>query len=452
MTSHRELPHNPAAERAVLGACLKSEQAFWQIADTLRADQFYAPLHQQIFGVVRDICTEGRMSLALVAARLPHEDDEGASIPAYLAVLLKDAEDAGSPADFAQDIADAAARRQLIALAESLLKGVKAGEKGPMDLAAEANAGLTDVMQVASPKRPRRLSEVVAKVAGAAKMASERDVLPGFGAGLPSLDEILGRILPGDLMFLMGAQGDGKSALAMQVGMHIARSAPVLVVQLEMTAEQVGARELAAASGITVGDIQEGAFDFAQRDAILAAQKRLEVPELMVLDDTKLTIRQIRSHCIAMKRTRGLGALIIDQLDKIRPEGRHKDRFERLAEVTGDLKVLAKDLMVPLIVLAQRTRGGQRREDPTPHLLDADAPSIERDADIVLAVWRRETWLRANRPNEKAGGEAMDKWEADIRRFSGSAQIITLKHRRRKTFEERTLKWIGELTRFEELE
>lgn len=452
MSPRRELPHNPAAERAVLGACLKSEQAFWQIADVLRADQFYAPLHQQIFSVVRDICTEGRMSLALVAARLPHEDDDGASIPAYLAVLLKDAEDAGSPADFAQDIADAAARRRLIEVAAIIDKAVRAGEKGPMDIAADASTAILDVMQVASPKRPRRLGEVVSTTRGVAIMAHERDILPGLTMGLPSMDEIVGVVLGGDLMFLIGSQGDGKSALSMQIGMHAARSRPVLLLQMEMTAEQVAARELAAASGISVGAIQEGAFDFAQRDAILAAEKALAAPDMMVLDESRVTVRQLRAHAIAMKRTMGLGLIIIDQLDKLKGEGRYKDRFERLAEITADLKVLAKDLNVPVLCLAQRTRGGQRRDDPTPQVLDADAPSIERDADIVLAVWRRETWLRANRPNDKAGGEAMDKWEADIRRFSGSAQVITLKHRRRKPFEERTLKWIGELTRFEELD
>lgn len=449
--SRRDLPHNLAAERAVLGACLKSDTAFWGVADRLRADQFFHPLHQQVFSVIRDICTEGRLSLSLVASRLPAEDEEGRSMMSYLAVLLKDAEDVGSVEDFVPDIAEAAARRQLIHLAESVLKGVKAGEKGAMDLAADASAAILDVMQVASPKRPQRIGDLAQSVAGASRMANERDVMPGFGTGIPSLDEIVGRMLAGDLVFLVGSQGDGKSALAMQVGMHVAMSRPVLLCQMEMTAEQVAARELAAASGITVGDIQEGAFDFAQRDAMLQAQQWLAGPDMMVLDDSRMTIRQIRAHCIALKRTRGLGMLIIDQLDKIKSEARHKDRFERLAEITGDLKVLAKDLMVPVLVLAQRTRGAQRRDDPTPQINDADAPSIERDGDIVLAVWRKESWLRQNRPHKDAGAEKHGNWETQLALCAGKAQVISLKHRRRKPFEERTLKWIGKLTRFEEL-
>lgn len=450
--SRRELPHNLAAERAVLGACLKSDAAFWGVADKLRADQFYSPLHQQIFSVIRDICTEGRLALQLVAARLPAEDEDGRSMMSYLAVLLKDAEDIGSPDDFVPDIADAAARRQLQALSETIAKAVRAGEKTPMDIASEASTAILDVMHVASPKRPRRIGEVAKTAGRAARQANDGAALPGFGTGLPSLDEIMGRILAGDLIFLMGSQGDGKSALAMQVAMHAALSRTVLVVQMEMTADQVGTRELAAASGITVGDIQEGAFDFAQRDAILAAESALVLPDLFLLDDARYSIRQIRAHAIALKRTTGLGMLVIDQLDKIRGEAKARDKFERLAEVTADLKVLAKDLEVPVVCLAQRTRGGQRRDDPTPQILDADAPSIERDADIVLAVWRKETWLRQNRPNKSAGGEVWEKWEQEVARCSGRAQVITLKHRRMEAYQERTLKWIGRLTRFAEVD
>jgi replicative DNA helicase len=446
------MPHNVAAERAVLGACLKSDSAFWGVADKLRADQFYQPLHQQIFGVIRDICTEGKLSLSLVASRLPEEDEEGRSIMSYLAVLLKDAEDVGSPDDFVPDIADAAARRQLISLSDMIAKAVRAGDKPPMDIASEASTLILDVMHVASPKRPRRLGEVAKGVGRDSRMANEGDVLPGFGTGMPSLDEILGRILAGDLIFLIGSQGDGKSAMAMQIGMHAALSRPVLLVQMEMTAEQVAARELAATSGITVGDIQEGAFDFAQRDALKAAEALVGRPDMMLLDDSRYTIRQIRAHAIALKRTSGLGMIIIDQLDKLKGEGRYKDRFERLAEITADLKVLAKDMKVPVLCLAQRTRGGQRRDDPTPQILDADAPSIERDGDIVLAVWRKESWLRQNRPHKESGGEKMEKWEQEIARATGVAQVITLKHRRKKPFEERTLKWVGKLTRFEELD
>ncbi|WP_029002750.1 replicative DNA helicase [Azorhizobium doebereinerae] len=442
---------NIPAEKAVIGAVLRSESAYWQVADLLRADQFYQPIHQQIYGVVRDICEEGKkLSHPLVVSRLPEEDEEGNSLASYLAVLLKNADEVGSPLDFAGDVADMAARRTLVQIADWMSKQARSFDKSPTDIAAEAESGLNDVMHAAAPRRPRRLNDIVHNVLTASNSARDGGSLPGFGTGLLSVDEILGRILPGDLGFILGSQGDGKSALASQIGVHASLSRPVLMFQFEMTDEVQAAREISAASGISVGDLQEGAFDFAQRDSLVVAEQNLKAHDFYIYDQPKQTIRQIRAHCLAMKRTSGLGMVIIDQLDKIKPQGRHKDRFEKMAELTGDLKDLAKDLRVPVVVLAQRTRGAQRRDDPTPHILDADAPSIERDADWVLAVWREESWLRQNRPDQRQGGAKEDEWLAKLRRAANTAKVIVLKRRRGKANEERELAWDGRVTRFRE--
>ncbi len=442
---------NISAEKAVIGAVLRSESSYWQVADLLRADQFYLPVHQQIYGVVRDICEEGKkLSHPLVVSRLPEEDEEGNSFSSYLAVLLKNADEVGSPLDFAGDVADMASRRMLVKVGDLLAKRARSFEMSPTDIAAEAEAALNDVMHATAPRRPRRLSDAIHTVVSASMRARDGGVLPGFGTGLLSLDEILGRILPGDLGFILGSQGDGKSALAAQIGVHASRSRPVLMLQFEMTEEMQAARELAAASGVSVGDLQEGAFDFAQRDSLMAAEESIKPYDFYIYDEPKQTIRQIRALCLAMKRTFGLGMVIIDQLDKIKAQGRYKDRFEKMAELTGDLKDLAKDLMVPIVVLAQRTRGSQRRDDPTPHILDADAPSIERDADWVLAVWREENWLRQNKPDQRQGAVKEDEWLAKLRRAANTAKVIVLKRRRGKAYEERELIWDGRVTRFRE--
>jgi replicative DNA helicase len=154
---------------------------------------------------------------------------------------------------------------------------------------------------------------------------------------------------------------------------------------------------------------------------------------------------------MAMKRTVGLRALFIDQLDKIKAEGRVRDKFERTAEVTGDLKVLAKELEVPVCTLAQRTRFAQRRDDPQPQLDDADAPSLERDADWVLATWRPFFWLQRRKPDSGVTSEKYAAWEQKLKDSENTAEIICLKHRRRKAFQMRKMRWIGHLTRFEEI-
>lgn len=444
---------NIAAEKAVLGAVLRSEHAYWQVADLLTSAMFSSQVHQQIFGVVRDICEEGRkVSRTLIVSRLPEEDETGQSIPTYIAVLMKDADEVESPLDFAPDIAEMAARRRMVKMGEDLIKQARSFDHNPSDVAAETEAALHDVVHSAAPRRPRRLSTVVSGVIRQAKDARENDVLPGFTTGLPSLDEILGLIRPGDLGVILGSQGDGKSSLAAQIGMHVSMSQPVLMFQMEMTDEDVGARELAAQAGITVGDIQEGALDIWQREKVLEAEQALNKSEFYVYDEAKQTVRQIKAHALSLKRTKGLGMVIIDQLDKIKSETRHRDRFERLAEVTSEVKDLAKFLRLPVILLAQRTRGSQKRDDPKPLINDADAPSIERDADWVIAPWRETNWLLQNPPDFRAGGDKKEEWEFRLARSKKEAKIICLKRRRGEAFEYRQFTWDGALTRFRELD
>jgi replicative DNA helicase len=152
-----------------------------------------------------------------------------------------------------------------------------------------------------------------------------------------------------------------------------------------------------------------------------------------------------------MKQTIGLGAITIDGLKRLRTETRHRDRWDRLEEITGDLKAMALELNVPVLLAVQRTRTARRREDPIPQLDDADAPTLETDSDLVLAVYQESAWLMMNKPNPKAGGEAWDEWEGKVRRAKGMAKIITLKVRSGQPFETREFRFNGPATRFEDL-
>lgn len=456
--SKRNLPakavatNTALAERAVLGALLKNETLYWQVSDILRQDHFSLPLHQQIYGVIRDICEESkRLTLALLLSRLPEQDESGIGMDLTIHALIKNAEEIQTPLDFADQISEAANRRRLEAIGNALVRAAKSPEGAAIDIAGEAEMALLDVMHASAPKRPRLIGEIARGVMASAFKAKQDDFLPGLTTGLPSIDEILGLILPGDSGYILGAQADGKSALAMQIGMHVARQGiPVLVVQLEMSEEQVAARELAKESGITVRLINEGAFDFDQADRIKNAEESLRKHPLYVLDADDITVRQIKSHIVAMKRTLGVGLAIFDQLDKIKSPNRHRDKFERLTEITRDIKILSKSEKVPTITLAQRTRTAQRRDDPTPEIDDADTNSIERDADWVIAPWRLWNWLHKHKPKGRDEAEWMI-WKDRLEKCADLADVICLKTRSGKAFEQRPLRWNGPRTRFEEL-
>jgi replicative DNA helicase len=440
---------NAGAEKAVIGAVIRSPHSYFQLS--LRPDQFFVAVHREIWGVIAGIIeSQATLSLPLMLTRLPAEFGDGQSMAAYLAALVHNA-DGLNAADFSEDISETSARRQALQIADQLAKGIRAGDKRVSEIISESEQALLDVMQSAVPRRPKRLSEINERVMKDAVKAKSQSVLPGYDTGLPSLDEILGRILPGDLGFLIASQKEGKSALASMIGMHVAKNSPVLMFQLEMGDEQIAAREMAAASGISVRQINEGSFDAFEWDKLKQVEQQLKGPEMWILDAEEITVREMRSHCLAMMRTIGLGVVIVDQLDKLRAAGKYRDRFDRANELTRDLKNLAKSLRVPILTLAQRTRGAQRREDAAPDILDTDFPSIERDCDWTIGLWRKFNWLQRNRPHASAGGEAWDKWEAEVRACKETAEVTILAHRRMQTHDKRSLKWIGPITRFAEL-
>jgi replicative DNA helicase len=441
---------NLIAEKAVLGGLLKSPDVFWQIHNQVRADHFSVALHGQIFQVISDLLMAGKkVSMALLMSRLPPEAEDGAGMDSFLAVLLHNAaENEISAVDFADDVAETASRRSLIAIGESLVKAARAGEKTSVDAAGEAEAGILDVMQVSSPKRLMRLSDVVDTAAASSMRARDDGVLPGYTTGLMAIDEIFGRVMGGDFIVILGAQGDGKSALLAQILMHIALSGTVALFQNEMTEEQTAVRQIAARSQITVRGIREGAYDFAQRDAITEATVALRQHDLHLLTDSKLTVRKMRAHCLALKRSHGLAAVGVDQFSHMKSDARHRDKWDLQEGISSELKDLSLELGVPLFLLAQRTRMAQRREDPTPHIDDADCKSLERDADMMGAVFNKANWMRRNPPHKDAGEEKKANWETVMDRERALAHFIGLKVRSGPAFEERAMKWHGPTTSF----
>jgi len=438
-------------ERNFIGCLLRSAHEFWAVNDTVTSDMFAISHHRQIFEAIRDLSERGKqVTITALQANLPEEFDEIGPAIGVLMALKESAAEAGSATDYAPFLAERSALKRLDALSIWLHKETGKNDRAAEDISAEASLRLHAIMAVASPMRPKPIGEIAGLVARHANSAQMGEVVSGLNTGISSLDEILGLMLGADLGAVIASQGDGKSALAAQIGIHAARSGrPVMFVQMEMSDEQMAARELAAVSGISVNQIHEGAFDAFQWEEIVRAEKELRTMPFHIIDAEEMTVRQIKAQALGMQRTIGLSLVIIDQLDKVKAEGKPRDRFERMAEITRDLKKLAKFLKVPVIVLAQRTRGAQRRDDPTPDVLDADAPSLERDCDWIIGLWQRKNWLRRNKPDGRSEADTA-KWESEMFKCKNQAEVICLKRRRGKAFEQRTLKFHGATMRFQE--
>lgn len=441
-----------ANERAFIGCLLRSPHEFWQCNDTVTQDCITVPHHRDIFNAIRDLSERGRqVTITALQANLPEEYDNAGPTIGILMSIRESAADAGSATDYAPFLAERSALKKLTLLAEWLRKEVGKGDKPAEEVASEAGMKLNAIMNTASTTKPKSIGEIATIVTRQSNSAQMGEMTNGIASGVASLDEILGLIVPGDLGFIIASQADGKSALAAQIGMHAAKERrPVLYVQMEMSPEQMGARELAKLSGLSVSEIHDGAMDAFQWETLVQAERALADVPFYVLDMEEATVRQVRAQCMHMKQTCGIGLVIIDQLDKLKPEGKYRDRFEAYKEVTRDLKRMTKGLGIPGICLAQRTRTAQRRDDPTPHVLDADIPSIERDADWIIGLWQRANFLQMNRPDHRGGEGAVAKWETEIYEWRGVAEAITLKHRRRKAFQKCRMSFEGRIMKFSE--
>lgn len=441
-----------ANERNFLGCLLRSPHEYWQVHDGVTADMFMSPLHREIYTAIGDITEGGRqVTISTLLAHLPEEYEDTGPTVGTLATLKENALEAGSARDYAESISGAAGMRRLSSLSKWIDKELKDRQRLPDDIAADLVLRAQEIMAQASPIRPVKLSDLTEKIITASGKARDTDQLPGFTTGLVGLDEMIGLLMGGDFIGVIGALGEGKSAVLAQIGKHIASHAPVLSCHNEMSPEQNATRAVAGESGMSVREVREGAFDFTGYERVKEAQGRIEKLQYHLYTDPKMTVRSIKSRALQMKRTIGLGAITIDGLKRLKTETKHRDKWDRMEEITGAIKDLAIELNVPILLAVQRTRTARRRDNPVPQLDDADAPTLETDADIVLGVWREEAWLMMNKPNQKAGGESWEEWEHKVQRAKGMGKMAGLKVRSGNPFEEREFKWNGPATRFEDL-
>lgn len=436
------------AERAFVGCLLRNPHEV--MATAMVTPQMLSEPHlQALHKAIGDLTEASRpVTLSSLLSVLPDEFEGHGPTAGIIAALKANAEDAGSAADYADVILEREALRRISEINEWVAQESKRGERDADIIAAEAARKLQAVMEITSPVQREKLGAAAARAAErSAKAGDDHRAVPGIPTGIPALDGICGRLY--GLSFIIASQGEGKSALAAQIAIHAAESGrPALIIQLEMSSEETAARELSARTGIPIAEIAEPQGDAFTTAQIAQAVRDLAALPIEIIDSEGLTVRQIGAQCKSMARVTGLAVVVIDQLDKIRAEGKYKDRFERLAEITADLKRLSKSMPdTTFVVLGQRTRGAQRRDDPAPQIDDADAPSIERDADVVIGLWLPGNWHRRQKPKRNVS-EEMDKWEHEARRLEGKANAIVLKHRRRKAFEQCDLSFDGSRMRF----
>lgn len=384
------------AESAVLGACLLEHDAVWDCIDVLIPEDFFAPQHRVIWGCVIGL-TEGNRSADLLTVGETLRADgnlDRAGGMVYLSNLVDQTPDPGNVRHYAEIVRAEALRRRLGELARRVVAETQTAT--PVDGILDRLQGeLLEIAGRTTSKGPRSLGELAAEAAQhtAALRAGAADAF-GLRTGIEELDTTLGGFRPKLLYLLAARPSIGKSALAGQIAAHAAgrslRSGRgVYFAALEMSAEAITHRILAAESRVNVTLFVTGGVADSQQQAIESAAARLREAPLHIDDSPTQTVTQIRAKARRIQAEHGLGLVVIDYLQLIDYTMAGRTRNEEVAAISRGLKALAKEIDAPVLAVSQLSRAPEMRGDGRPRLADLrDSGAIEQDADVVMFLWR----------------------------------------------------------------
>ncbi len=438
----RERPANVDAEKAVLGSILLKPDVCDDVALVVRPDDFHDESHQILYRHLVDLHDGGkRIDATIVLERLRTKGDLDriGGAPA-IADMLETVPHAAHATHYAQIVRDKSMLRSLIDASTDILRDAYDSADEPRELLARAESRIFEILEHRSSAEAKPIDEVLEDVMVRmdARMKHEH-ALGGVETGFTQLDTLCGGLHNSELIILAARPSMGKTAFAMNIAEHVAISArqPVLFVSLEMACLELADRLLCSAAQVNGHRLRNGTI--SQEDRRRLVQKSAEISSApLFIDDTPgRTLTEIAAVARRLKRRQGLALVVIDYLQLIEPDNPRDPRQEQVARIARRLKMMSRELDIPVLCLAQLNRQAEVSRDNKPrlnHLRESGA--IEQDADVVMFVHREEYYQTTDEDKE---------------RVKGQAEIIVAKQRNGPIGDVKLL-WQHDYTRFVNLE
>lgn len=453
-SQEKELPHNIVLEQQILGAILCQNDDYWKVRDHLSASDFYDHLHRWFFERFEaDITKNVYVSPVTLDPEIGNDPlFESAEINCrtYMARLCANRSLTADIVDISKAVKELSVRRALIQASD---EAKEMSQDLGLDLAEVIDRSEGSLF---SASRNRSVRDVVG-IGAASRMAAEAAAeayreggkLAGLSTGLVGVDSLTGPLMPGDLIVLGGATSAGKTALGQQIAINAAeRSSSVLFISIEMMERDLGARQIAQMTGIPTNRLEIG--DFTEDEFRLideAARNNEKIPMEIWAPDKNPTVAAIRSRAIRSNSVKPLAFLVIDHLQFIQFADQRDTVNDGISQITRDIKALAKELEIPILLISHLNRNLQGRENKRPQLSDLHGSSaIEKDADIVFFIHREEYFLQRSEPTENT--LEWEKWANVLTAVKGKAEVILAKRRRGSGAGRRLLEFNGPLTKF----
>ena len=434
LLSARELPHSIEAEQSVLGAIISQPSVLPDVIELIKPEYFYNEQHKALYSIMLQM---NSMSLpvdivtVLNEAEKQHIFESPAEGRRYLAEIGNMLPSTANIQSYCKIVADKYFLRSLSYVAKIILDEVQSGEQDAQLLLDSAEQKIYDIRQGKDVRGLVPLSEAIAEAYDRLGKISgpDKEKYVGARTGFTLLDSITSGLNKSDLIIIAARPGMGKTSFAMNIATNVARRAEkeVVTFNLEMSKEQIATRILSTEALVESNTLRNGRINGDDWVKLATSAGYLSTLPLYIDDTASMTVQQMKAK---LRRTKNLGLVIIDYLQLMESTSRSDNRVTVISEITRQLKVMAKELNVPVILLSQLSRAVESRTDKRPMLSDLrESGSIEQDADIVLFLYRdayynkesqrqniSECIVAKNRHGETGTVELI--WDGQFTRFS----------------------------------
>ncbi|WJZ03922.1 replicative DNA helicase [Corynebacterium freiburgense] len=414
----RQPPHDNEAEQGVLGAMLLSPSAITDIIETLTPEDFYRPAHQLIYKAILDLFSDNKeVDAVIVAGRLDrHNDLERIGGAPYLHTLVQVVPTAANARYYAEIVAEKAVLRRLVDAGTRIVQLGYEGTEGA-EVETVVDMAQQEVFAIAQ-KRTTEDYSILADILQPTmdeldKIAAEGGLATGIPTGFADLDHLTNGFHGGQMIIVAARPGVGKSTIALDFmrSCSIKSGKASVIFSLEMSKVEIMFRLLSAETSIKLSDMRGGRMSDEDWARLATRAGEIEEAPLFIDDSPNLTMMEIRSKSRRLKQQYDLQMIVVDYLQLMSSGKRVESRQQEVSEFSRQLKLLAKELDVPLIAISQLNRGPESRTDKKPQVADLrESGSLEQDADMVMLLYRP------------------DSQDQDSERL-GEADIILAKHR-----------------------
>lgn len=434
------MPYSPEAEQAVLGAVLMDASVLPGVAEILPSSEyFYITTHRTIYSVMLRLFTEGKaVDFVTVLEALKREPGyDEATGKTYLVQMAQSCPAISNIESYANLVRDKYDVRSLITAANEIIEDTSDGDMEPQMLIDAAEQKIFDIRRGKNIRGLQRIDEVLFQTFDRLDMLSRDDeTVKPVSTGIGDLDRVITGLNRSDLILLAARPGMGKTSFALNIARNVAAVSKKTVAffSLEMTKEQLASRLLSAEALVGGTKLRTGRLNAEEWKRLIGASDVLKDADLYLDDTPGITVPEMKAK---LRRLRDIDLVVIDYLQLMSTGRRSDNRVQEISEITRNLKILAKEINVPVICLSQLSRASEQRQDHRPQLSDLrDSGSIEQDADIVLFLYRESYY-------DRDGGSDTVNLAVD----QNSGECIVAKNRHGETTSVK-LHWQGEFMRF----